>query len=97
MSSTISLPLTTVLCAKGLPRFVVPRMVPPTNRIPRVFHEVSWRVFVGVSSPSNPSMMPVTSQPYLKMAVLVTARMTALRPGASPPPERTPIRMITSK
>jgi len=41
-------------------------------------------------------MMPVTSQPYLKMAVLVTARMTAFRPGASPPPERTPMRMETS-
>ena len=43
-----------------------------------------------------PSRTPVTSQPYLKMAVFVTARMTALRPGASPPPERTPMRIETS-
>src|SRR5512140_396012 len=38
--------------------------------------------------------MPQTSRPYWNMADLVTARMTALSPGQSPPPVRTPIRLM---
>ncbi len=90
-SLTISLPSTTFLTAKGLPLFVVPRIVPPRNSMPRVFQGVSSLALTGVSSPSKPSNIPTTSQLYLLTAVFTTARITALSPGASPPPESMPI------
>ena len=37
--------------------------------------------------------MPTHSMPYCRMAVLATARMTALSPGQSPPPVKIPMRM----
>src|SRR3989442_1187204 len=54
---------------------------------------VSLRERFGSMRPSKLSSRPVHSIPALD-AVLTTARMTALRPGASPPPVRTPIRVI---
>jgi hypothetical protein len=45
--------------------------------------------------PSKPSGMPMTFHPYLRMAALVAARMTALRPGASPPPVAIPIQRMS--
>src|SRR5579864_5467630 len=39
--------------------------------------------------------MPITCQRYLRMADLTTARMTALSPGASPPPVQMPIRRMS--
>src|SRR5512143_621448 len=92
-SLTVTLPSITDLCAKGFPRLVVPKIVPPWYKIPRVFQGLSGRVLVGGSRPSKPSKMPITSQPYLITAVLTTARITAFSPGASPPPDRMPIRM----
>jgi hypothetical protein len=55
----------------------------------------SWTLS-GLMSPSKPSSIPNTSHPYSLMAVFTTARMTALRPGQSPPPVRTPMRRIMS-
>jgi hypothetical protein len=51
---------------------------------------VSGLVRDGSSSPSKLSSSPMTSILALQ-AALTTARMTAFRPGASPPPVRTPI------
>src|SRR5437667_10008036 len=48
---------------------------------------------LGSIRPSKLSSRPRHSMPALD-AALTTARMTALRPGASPPPVRTPIRVI---
>src|ERR1700739_2575358 len=45
-------------------------------------------------SPSKQSGMPITFHPYLMMAALVAARITALRPGASPPPVPIPMQRM---
>src|SRR6185436_10969579 len=68
-------------------------MVPPSRRMPVTSFGVRMRDRVGSSSPSKLSSRPTTSMPALK-ADLTTARMTALRPGASPPPVSTPIRLM---
>ena len=52
---------------------------------------VSWREPFGQIRPSKPSRMPMTFHWYLRMADLTTARMTALSPGASPPPVQMPM------
>ena len=70
-----------------------PRMVPPRRRMPVTSLGVRMRDRDGSSRPSKLSSRPTTSIPALK-ADLTTARMTALRPGASPPPVSTPIRLI---
>src|SRR5512137_2839529 len=70
---------------KGLVR-EVPRMVPPSWRMPDVF----WRVIRKWSSsrrPFQPSRTPVNSNPCCSPR-RTTARMTAFRPGQSPPPVR---------
>src|SRR5258708_35552973 len=54
---------------------------------------VRTRERFGSIRPSKLSSRPTTSIPELD-ADLTTARMTALRPGASPPPVSTPIRVI---
>ena len=77
--------------AKGLVRDV-PRIVPPRGRIPRT----AWtsRGTVSPSSgPRQPSRKPTNSYPYSATPLRTTARMTALRPGQSPPPVRTPTLM----
>src|SRR5688572_30007235 len=48
------------------------------------------------TSPRQPSRTPATSQPRSSDR-LVTARMTALRPGQSPPPVRIPTRCATGQ
>jgi len=65
---------------------VVPRIVPPRGRMPLTSFSVSSNDFSGQMRPSNPSGIPMTFHPYFRMAALVAARMTALSPGASPPP-----------
>src|SRR5579859_3850360 len=44
------------------------------------------------STPRQPSRKPITWSPWRSIAFRTTARMTALRPGQSPPPVSTPIR-----
>ena len=44
-------------------------------------------------SPRQPCRMPTTSSPR-SSARRVTARITAFRPGQSPPPVRMPIRIV---
>src|SRR5260370_3324008 len=83
-----------VLYWKGLPRLVVPRMVPPRGRIPETSLSVSSNDFSGQIRPSKPSGMPMTFHLYFRMAALVAARMTALRPGASPPPVAIPMQRM---
>src|ERR1700734_3813683 len=56
---------------------------------------VSSKAFSGQMRPSKPSGMPMTFHPYLMMAALVAARMTALRPGASPPPVPIPMQRMS--
>src|SRR5947207_4176916 len=56
---------------------------------------VSSYDFSGQIRPSKPSGMPITFHLYLRKAHLTAARMTALRPGASPPPVQMPIQRIS--
>src|SRR5580693_7107550 len=56
---------------------------------------VSSKDFSGQMRPSKPSGMPMTFHPYLMMAALVAARITALRPGASPPPVPIPMQRMS--
>src|SRR3989338_967623 len=85
------LPFIVTLYSKGFALLVVPRIVPPMGRIPRTFHSVKFRVLFGKTSPSKPSSMPITSQLYFTNADFTTLRITAFRPGQSPPPVNTPI------
>src|SRR6266702_191248 len=69
-----------------------PRIVPPRGRMPRT--ACTSRVMVSPSSgPRHPSRNPVNSYPCSSAPVRTMARMTAFRPGQSPPPVRTPTRM----
>ena len=77
---------------KGLPRFVVRRIVPPRCAMPRTDSRVSDTTSSSPSNPANPRLMPRTSQ-FRLSAVSTTARITALSPGASPPPVEMPSRM----
>src|SRR5580704_11697341 len=70
-------------------------MVPPRGRMPLTSLSVSSNDFSGQMRPSKPSGMPMTFHPYLMMAALVAARMTALRPGASPPPVLMPMQRMS--
>src|SRR3989338_134651 len=45
--------------------------------------------------PFQPYLNPITSHPFL-IPPLTTARITALRPGQSPPPVKIPILVVTS-
>src|SRR6201995_2476938 len=79
------------LPANGLVRDV-PRIVPPRGRMPRT----AWmsRGTVSPSSgPRQPSRKPTNSYPYSCTPLRTTARITAFKPGQSPPPVRTPTLM----
>ena len=72
----------------------VPMIVPPRGRIPEISRGPSgWKSCSTI--PRQPSRTPTTSCPrdHDRRA---TARMTALRPGQSPPPVSTPIRIDLS-
>src|SRR5215469_8677543 len=72
----------------------VPRMVPPSGRMPRT--SAGTRSSRSpCSAPAQPFLIPLTWWPSWK-ARLATPRMAAFRPGASPPPVRTPIRIFSS-
>src|SRR2546425_2294455 len=73
----------------------VPRMVPPSGRMPRTEAGVRSSMSPAPSTPAQPFLIPVTWNPCWK-ARRATPRTAALRPGASPPPVRTPIRTTPS-
>src|SRR5437763_1120333 len=79
---------------RGLVR-EVPRMVPPSGRMPRTEAGVRSSMSPPPSTPAQPFLIPVTWNPCWK-ARRATPRMAALSPGASPPPVRTPIRTTPS-
>src|SRR6478735_7764106 len=67
-------------------------MVPPRGRMPR--HRSTSRGMVRPSmTPRHPSRKPTSSSPKAPSPLRTTARMTALRPGQSPPPVSSPTRM----
>src|SRR6059058_3927482 len=80
--------------AEGIAQFVVPRIVPPRGRMPLTSLSVSSYDFSGQIRPSKPSGMPMTLHLYLRKAALTAARMTALSPGASPPPVQMPMQRM---
>jgi hypothetical protein len=61
--------------------------------MPRTLSTVSGTISSSPSRPAKPRLMPRTSQPRVR-ADSTAARMTALRPGASPPPVEIAIRMF---
>ena len=70
----------------------VPRIVPPRGRIQRVF-SIEQLADVALDR-----AVPAVAEPEDDVAVVsiplrTIARITAFRPGASPPPVRTPMRM----
>src|SRR5947208_11542325 len=79
---------------RGLVR-EVPRMVPPSGRMPRTDAGVRSSMSPAPSTPAQPFLMPVTWNPCWN-ARRATPRIAALSPGASPPPVRTPIRTTPS-
>src|SRR5665213_3091565 len=79
-------------CWNGSPRLTVPRIVPPLRRMPVTSRGVRTRDRSVSIRPSKLSSSPTHSMPLFDDA-LTTARMTALSPGASPPPVRTPNRV----
>src|SRR5205823_8595488 len=68
---------------------------PTPGRMALTSLRVSSYDFSGQISPSKPSGMPMTLHLYFRNAHLTAARMTALRPGASPPPVHIPIHRIS--
>src|SRR3954470_1136889 len=75
---------------KGLVR-EVPRIVPPRGRMPRVDSTVSSSQAFS-SGPRQPSRKPTIEWPCWSMPLRTTARITAFKPGQSPPPVSTPMR-----
>src|SRR5829696_7513307 len=71
-------------------------MVPPMRRMPVTSLGVNLRQRSGSISPSKLSSRPITSHLQLD-ADLTTARITALSPGASPPPVMIPIRFTPAR
>ena len=69
-----------------------PRIVPPRGRMPRTALTSSGIVSAS-SGPRQPSRKPTNSSPYSWIPLRTTARITAFRPGQSPPPVRTPTRI----
>src|SRR4051812_42472226 len=65
------------------------RIVPPRGRMPRVESSVS-SIASPSSGPRHPSRKPRISWPWCRVALRTMARMTAFRPGQSPPPVSTP-------
>jgi len=53
-------------------------------------------VSVAEANANRPSGMPMTFPLYLRMAALTVARMTAFKPGASPPPVQIPMHFMSS-
>ena len=67
------------------PRLRVPKWS-RRGEVVRARHRMKANVSGGAERTFEPSSMPITRIPYSQVAVFTTARITALRPGASPPP-----------
>src|SRR5215467_13703170 len=70
-----------------------PSIVPPRGRMPRTAGMSSGTVSPS-SGPRQPSRKPMNSYPNSVTPRRTTARMTAFRPGQSPPPVSTPTRIL---
>src|SRR5690348_6871741 len=92
--STPDRPPPAALSASGLVRDE-PRIVPPRGGMPRTACTSSGTVSPS-SGPRQPSRNPTNSRPYSCTPLRTTARITAFKPGQSPPPVRTPTRMATT-
>src|SRR3954454_17604555 len=68
-------------------------MVPPRGRMPDVLLRSSSTVLPSIT-PAQPERNPTASVPWTLTALRTTPRMTALRPGQSPPPVRMPTRAM---
>ena len=73
----------------------VPRMVPPRGRIPR-HRSTSSSSQSSSSTPRHASRNPMMEPSYTRWVLRTTARITALRPGQSPPAVRMPMRIVGS-
>src|SRR5438132_9636851 len=69
---------------------LVPTIVPPRGRMPEISRRPSGSSWFS-TRPRQPALTPTTSWPRSSER-RATARMTAFRPGQSPPPVRTPTR-----
>ncbi len=69
----------------GRPEHGATEMRDPSDGLAVELGEPAVRVLVGMHEPLKPSRIPTTSHPRLRAAT-VADRMTALSPGASPPP-----------
>src|SRR3989475_5010992 len=69
----------------------VPRIVPPSGRMPRTSAGRSSSMTPLSRQPAQPFWTPLTEWPSWN-ARRATARIAAFSPGASPPPVRTPMR-----
>ena len=65
-------------------------MVPPLGRMPETDSRVSSSMRFS-TMPSQPSATPKTRPLWTLIVFWTTARMTAFKPGQSPPPVRTPM------
>ena len=72
----------------------VPRIVPPLGRMPLVTRPSSGTLRPSIT-PRQPSAKPTNSSLYTTSPLRTTARMTALRPGQSPPPVSTPTLILS--
>lgn len=94
ISRSTSRPFSSDLYLKGLPRFVVPRIVPPRGRIRLTRSSVSSNDFSGQMRPSKPSGIGLTFQWCFEDSSFRSARIRALRPGSSPPPAAIPTQPV---
>ena len=69
-----------------------PKIVPPLGKIPRVAGISNFMVRPS-SGPRQPSRKPRNSYPYSLTPLRTAARITAFKPGQSPPPVKIPIRI----
>ena len=86
LSMTISPPSSSL---NGLVRDV-PRMVPPLGKMPEISSNPNGSQSHSII-PFQPLRTPRKRYRYAVMPLRTTARMTALRPGQSPPPVNMPI------
>src|SRR3990170_5300863 len=68
----------------------VPRIVPPAPAMPRTSSRPSGRMSSSMR-PCHPFLMPTTSWAPAALIRVTTLRITALRPGQSPPAVRMPM------